>query len=135
MSLPTLQDIDVWRGNNLPPIEWPWPDGYVATVDCQLTIWSGAELLIVADGGGSLIVDTVARKFIWSRTLAESRMIPFGRIAQYEIEDRDGGETTIFYGAVNGLGGLNLDSDEPQATGQLDFSSPYNSGNLLLGWV
>jgi hypothetical protein len=114
---------------------WPWPDGYAASVDCQLTIWDGETLIVQAEGGGAMVIDADNRRFLWNRTLAESRLVPLGRVALYELEDRLGGETTIFAGTVIGLGGLNLDNDEPQATGVLDFSNPYNSGNLLLGWI
>ncbi len=133
--MPIPVDIDIWRGNDLPVVTWAWPDGYAATAACQLTIWHGDQVLLVAEGGGGLVVDTIGRRFIWARTLAESRLIPKGRVAEYEIEDRNGGETTIFYGTINGLGGLNLDNDEPQALGQLDFSNPCNSGIELDGWL
>ncbi len=133
--MPVLVDIDVWRGNSLPPIAWDWPDGYAATVACQMTVWVAGELLFVVEGGGGLVIDAGRRRFLWDRTIEQSRAIPFGRIARYEIEDRNGSETTIFYGGINGLGGLNLDADAPEATGQLDFSNPYNSGLELDGWI
>lgn len=133
--MPVFRDIDVWRGNSLPPIEWAWPEGYAATVNCQLTVWRGAELLFSAEDGGGLIVDAGARRFLWDRTVAQSRLIPPGREARYEIEDKNGGETTIFAGTVNGLGGLNLDDADPEATGRLDFTNPYNSGHELDGWI
>lgn len=133
--MPATIDVDVWRGNSLPPIEWAWPEGYAATVNCQLSVWVGGELLFSAQDGGGLVIDTGGRRFLWDRTLEQSRAIPLGRLARYEIEDRNGGETTIFCGVMVGLGGLNLDTDAPAATGQLDFTNPYNSGHELDGWI
>lgn len=131
--MPILQDIEVWRGNDVPSVEWRWPAGYVASLDCQLTIWIGETLLLSAMTGGALIADSVERRFLWARTLQQSRLIPFGRVANYELEDKGDGERTIFAGLVNGRGGLNLDGGGG-APGQLDFSDPANSGLLMLGW-
>ncbi|HWJ72420.1 MAG TPA: hypothetical protein VNX29_04560 [Kaistia sp.] len=134
--MPIPFDVSIWRGNDRPDAIWAWPDGYTATTNCQLTIWVRESLVLVAQGGAALIVDTVGRRFIWRRTVAESRLIPEGRVAQYEIEDHRGGEETIFYGTITGLGGLNLDEDEPDGSpGQLDFSTPLNSALELDGWL
>ncbi|HWJ72605.1 MAG TPA: hypothetical protein VNX29_05490 [Kaistia sp.] len=133
--MPTLVDIDVWRGNNLPPTFWPWADGYLGTADCQLTVWVGDEELFSAVNGDGLTIDPYGRQFIWERTLDQSRVIPLGRIARYELEDRAGGEATLFYGAVVGLGGLNLDGTQAGAEGALDFSLSANSGQDLDGWI
>ena len=128
-------DIDIWRGNSLPPTAWAWPDNYPGTADCQLSVWIGTDLLMLVESGAGLVIDRFERRFVWERTAAQSHLIPLGRIARYELEDRVGGETTIFYGTVVGLGGLNLDSGTTDPGGRLDFSYATNSGQELDGWI
>lgn len=134
--MPVLRDIEIWRGNDRPAIVWPWPEGYTASATCRLTIWfKDAVLIDAASGGGAFEIDATARRFVWSRTVAESRMIPLGRGAAYEIEDQGSGEETIFAGVVAGLGGLNLDRDPPPPGGALDFALAQNSDQEPEGWI
>lgn len=133
--MPTIVDVDIWRGNSLPPVEWPWPDGYAGTALCQLTVWVGDELIFSVDSGEGITIDPTGRRFIWERTVAQSREIPLGRIAQYELEDRAGGERTLFAGVLVGLGGLNLDDGTAQPGGSLDFSYTGNTDQELDGWI
>ena len=44
-------------------------------------------------------------------TLAESRLIPLGRVANYELERRIGAtQEIVAWGSVEGLGGINADA-------------------------
>ena len=132
--MPIYRDIEVWRGSSLPPVAWDWPQGYAGSIDCQLTVWVGATLLLTASGG-RLVADAGGRRTLWDLTSADSRMIPLGRIARYEIEERHGGERTIWAGTVIGLGGDNLDGPDPAPTGMLDYGNPYDSAIDLDGWM
>lgn len=133
--MPVHIDIDIWRGNDLALIPFAWPDGYAGSTAAQLTVWIEDALLFSAEGGGALIVDLEGRRFLWACTVEQSRQIPFGRIARYEIEDQSAGERTIFFGTVIGLGGSNLDLAAPQPDGQLNFNSPAQSGLQMMGWI
>lgn len=133
--MPVHLDIDVWRGNDLALIPFAWPEGYSGSTAAQLTVWIGDQLLFTAEGGGGLLVDIEGRRYLWARSIDQSRQIPFGRIARYEIEDQGGGERTIFFGVVNGLGGLNLDLAAEQPEGALNFNSPAQSGLTMMGWI
>lgn len=126
-------DVIVWRGNST-PIEFLWPDGYAPSASVALTVWAGREQLLSALSGGGLVVDAPARRYLWDITVEQSRLIPLGKIAQYEIEDRSGIETTILFGWTIGQGGANDDGASPVSDGSLDFSNPQNSGLQLLGW-
>ncbi|MCX5478442.1 hypothetical protein OSH08_05470 [Kaistia geumhonensis] len=131
----TLQDISVWRGNSLPPIEWTWADGYAGTAQCQLTVWRRGKRLFTVDSGAGLTIDPYGRRFIWEPTVDQSRQLPLGRLCDYELEDRVGGEQTLFAGAVIGIGGLNLDDGATQPGGSLDFSYTGNTDQELDGWI
>lgn len=134
--MPSRIDIDVWRGNSRPAITWPLPADYtLGSTEFALTIYAGDELLLSAGIGSGLYFDLAARSVIWDRSVADSRLIPLGRIARYELEDMGFGEQTVFHGSVVGLGGDNIDGPPAMPDGSLNFLSPYNSGLQLLGWI
>lgn len=132
--MPTQQDIEVWRGND-EPIVFAWPDGYEGSVAVELTVWIADTLLFRVMGGGGLLIDADARRYLWYRTLDESRLIPTGSIARYELEDQSNDEVTLFFGAVTGRGGRNLDLNAAQPDGALTFNAPAQSGLQMMGWI
>lgn len=138
--MPIRTDISLWRGNNAPPLVWSLPEGVPTTGSVfVLTISIDDDTRITRDtAAGTLELDLPHSELRWAFTTAESRQIPLGEVAGYEIERRtDGVEITEFYGTVTGLGGLNGDTtpggDDP--VGGLDFSSADNSSLQLLGWI
>lgn len=73
-------------------------------------IWpSGALRKASADGG--LTVDLASSQVSWRPPPAEARLIPEGRIARYELEQREagGGQRILLSGYMIGEGGLNDD--------------------------
>ena len=134
--MPIRQDLALWRGNNAPGLVWTLPAGAPPGAGYVLTIAAGGRIIATADSmAGSLVLDAGAGTLAWSPGLAESRAVPAGRIATYEIEQRaEGAETTIIFGTLAGLGGLNLDAVATWPT-SLDGSEPDNSPLLLLGWL
>jgi hypothetical protein len=132
----TLTDITVWRGNTRPAVVWQLPEDLdLGTKLFVLTIWVADALILEVDTTGRLYLDEATRRLAWDRTLAQSRAMPLGRLARYELEHRSFGEETLFHGAVVGLGGDNTDGEEPSGTGALDFFNPFNTGFRLLGWI
>ncbi len=135
--MPLHVDMSIWRGNNAPALTWTLPDTVPLTdSDFFLTIGVAGTLLLTKDtGSGTLVLNPATRALTFSYTTAESRQIPEGQIAEYEIERHtDGVEITEIYGFMTGLGGLN--TDEAPGTGSaLDFSAPENSNLQLMGWI
>lgn len=135
--MPLRVDMSIWRGNNAPALIWTLPDEVPLTgSQFFLTIGAAGSLLIAKDtAAGTLILNPSLRQLRFDYSTAESRLIPAGQIAEYEIERRDAGiEITELYGFMTGLGGLNTDEAEG-ATSALDFSNPDNSSLQLLGWI
>ena len=135
--MPLHVDMSIWRGNNAPPLTWTLPESVPLTGSSfVLTIGAAGSLLLTKDTtSGTLVLNPATRELQFSYTTAESRLIPAGQIAEYEIERRSSGvEITELYGFMSGLGGLNLD-EEPGDGSLLDFSNPDNSNLQLLGWI
>ena len=134
--MPIRQDLALWRGNNAPALVWTLPDDAPAGAGYFLTVEAGGRIIASADtAAASLVLDAGAGTLSWAPSLAESRAVPPGRIATYEIEQRlDGGETTVLFGALTGLGGINADAG-PTVPTALDAADPDNSPLLLLGWL
>lgn len=107
-------DFTVRRGNNNPAMIWALQDvdQEQFPVDGRvfvLTIaWRGDSMSRRSDAGEGLSVDPATSQVTWTPTIAESRSIPLGRRARYELECRTGDEqVTIAAGSVTGAGGLN----------------------------
>ena len=135
--MPLHVDMSIWRGNNAPALTWTLPDTVPLTDSAfYLTIGAAGTILLTKDTiGGTLVLNTSTRQLSFSYTTAESRLIPAGQIAEYEIERHtDGVEITEIYGFMTGLGGLNTD-ETPGTGGALDFSAPENSNLQLMGWI
>lgn len=135
--MPTRTDISIWRGNNAPAIVWqlpdPAPEGAVFHLVARV---GGALLLELGSEAGTLAFQADPDRLEWTPTLAQSRAVPAGRIAQYEIEQRVGEtETTLFFGSITGLGGANADAGAPFGSTSLDAEDPENIPLFLLGWI
>lgn len=133
--MPIRHDISLWRGNSAPALLWTLPEDSPDGADYFLTVEAGGRLVLCADTpAGSLIRDAEAGTLSWIPNPAQSRLVPEGRVARYEIEQRRlGAETTIFFGTLTGIGGANFDA-APLHPAALDASDPDNSSLLLSGW-
>lgn len=112
-----LADITIRRGTNKPDRVWRLQNKDGAAFQGQgsdfvLTIARGAKVILrkdTADADG-LTYDASTGRILWVRTLAESRLIPPGRVSTYEIERRiDGNQTVLIGGAVIGEGSISDD--------------------------
>lgn len=120
-------DIQVWRGENDPPVEWRFlnvvlAEGAEPTPD-QLFDLTGSELYLEIKRGSTIFVsrntaddpdffsfDIATAVATWTPTLPETRALPLGRIAQYLIERRiDGRQGKLVIGSVNVCEGPNSD--------------------------
>ena len=110
------EDFEVWRGNSYRMAGWHFPFALDGS-DIVLTIrWGGGEIIRSLVAGGLEIADAeidgaTVPVVYWTPTVAESRSIPAGRIARYEVERRvpDGEHRTYVQGYVVGVGGVNSD--------------------------
>lgn len=113
-------DIEIFRGANGPPVTWP----FVLSIDPQvifdftgatarLSVYRGETLLFRIDADRDPLtigIDIPSGKVTWMPSLAQSRLVPEGRLCRYELEYRLGGiERSFAYGYVTGRGGLNDD--------------------------
>ncbi|MCX5514251.1 hypothetical protein C3941_24020 [Kaistia algarum] len=135
--MPIRTDISLWRGNNAPDLIWTLPDTIPSGASYSLTVAAGGQILFSRETpSGSLGLDTEAKELRWTPTLAESRLVPAGRVATYEIEQRVGDiETTLVFGSITGLGGGNSDAGSPAGATMLDAADPDNIPLFLLGWL
>lgn len=88
-------DIEITRGNNFPPAKWQFlasedPDVYFpldgSTFKLEVT-WPGAAAIIkTSPGDPELVIDLDVSTLTWNYSTAQSRSLPLGRIARYEIE-------------------------------------------------
>lgn len=87
-------DIGIIRGNNYPPIQWLFlqsenPDVLLPLAGSimKLTlIWPGGSIAKTSGTDPELVIDTVGSVLTWNYSAAQSRSLPLGRVAQYEIE-------------------------------------------------
>lgn len=127
--IPAKHDFKVWRGtagasqglvvrlratdpdnpNELVPVPWQ---------DVRLSIYRGKTLirrLSILDSDPSWYVsDAYGEEFTWAPTAAQTREIPQGKKASYELEVWNGpdSEVVYMYGAIEGLGGINDDQED-----------------------
>lgn len=121
-------DINITRGNNYPPIQWQFlssenPDVIFPVTGSvfKLTIvWRGHSIIRSSDIDPGLTIDVSTSILTWNYSSDESRSLPLGRIARYEIERWIGGnEQTFIDGYVAVDEGLNPDSLSPLPVGAL----------------
>ena len=114
MSSPVIR---IWRGATR-PVGWRFKDGDGNLFDltgssCRLSIAAAGVVLIAknSESTDGLAIDVPGATVTWTPTLAESRLIPLGRVASYELERRIGSAQEILaWGPVEGLGGVNADA-------------------------
>lgn len=113
---PAVVDFDLWRGSNLPPVIFglenedgtPFP---VAGSEFVLSIrWGGGSIRKSTAVGDGFVLNETTSELAWSPTLAETRLVPLGRLSRYEVERRIGGtQDTLISGFITGKGGNNDD--------------------------
>lgn len=112
--MPTQKDIPIWRGNTETiPVEVKIRVGAVMS-PVNLT---GSTLQFRAQwAGGSIakdmdVTDAALGKAELLLTTAETRSVPQGSTATYEVERRVGiDQKTILYGRLVASGGINTDA-------------------------
>lgn len=132
--MPVQQDIEVWRGNSRPVVILPFPDGYVPAPGAtyQMVVSIGTTAILVS---GVVLVDAIARQFRWPLSTSDSRLIPLGTVASYELEERSRyGEETVLSGFVIGAGGANFDVPLPVGS-RLNWTDPGNRQWRMMGWI
>lgn len=84
--------------------------------DVRLSIYKRKTLLLRAtlENGLLVVSDVDEAEITWTPTTDDTRLIPIGAKAQYELEVWNG-DTEIVYmlGTITGLGGINDDEDDP----------------------
>lgn len=113
-------DLAMRRGNN-PPVTWRFKgaDGsafdLTGSVMVLAIVWSGGSIEKFSDGDDGLAHDDDGGVLTFAPTLAETRLLPVGRVARYEIERRiDGTQVTLVEGWVEVEDGLPGDDDEDE---------------------
>ena len=109
--------IRIWRGATR-PVAWRLKDGDGNLFDLtgstfQLSIAAAGVVLITKNSSNAdgLAIDVPGATVTWTPSLAESRLIPLGRVASYELERRIGAaQEIVAWGSVEGLGGINADA-------------------------
>lgn len=96
----SLSDIEIIRGNNFPPAKWQflasedpvefYPlDGSVFKLEVT---WPGAPAIIkTTDADSELVIGLADSTVTWNYSTEQSRSLPLGRIARYELERWAGG--------------------------------------------
>jgi hypothetical protein len=113
-TMPASKDISIWRGNTETfPVEVKARAG--ATIVAVNLTGSTLQFRAQWDGGSLIkdldITDAALGLAELRLTASETRSIPQGSAARYEIERRVGSEQkTILYGRLVASGGLNLDA-------------------------
>lgn len=108
--MPGQYNLDVWKGNTLSVTFGFKTDDTTpldltgSTLDFR-AIWAGGEIR------KNLTVATPANgEAVLALTVEETRELPDGAIAKYEIERRIGGaQTTLVYGTIVATGWANAD--------------------------
>lgn len=109
--------IRIWRGATR-PIAWRLKTGDDNLFDLtgssfRLSVAAAGVVLIAknSEAADGLSIDVPGATVTWTPTLAESRLIPLGRVSSYELERRIGSAQEILaWGQVEGLGGINADT-------------------------
>lgn len=107
----TVLDFSLHRGTNEPVVEWAFPPSFDVDEEWELSVsWRGGSLRASSEDGG-LVVDLSERLVRWAYAAADTRLLPLGRVATYELERRTdaGGERVYAEGHITVAGGLNRD--------------------------
>ena len=111
------QDLEVWKGN-----DWSQTFAFVDGTGAALDL-TGSSLVFRATAPGmttlrksspssGITIPTPANgQAVVTMSIAETRLLPLGMVALYEIEFRSAGtQTTLVAGRINALGGVNDDA-------------------------
>lgn len=87
-------DITITRGNNYPPAKWQFlesenPDVLFNLAGSVLKLrvdWPGGSLTRTTGIDPDLVIDLVNSMLTWNYSVAQSRLMPLGRVANYELE-------------------------------------------------
>lgn len=117
MTAMQTTDLDVWKGNDWSQT-FSFVDGSGAAVNLTGGVLvfrvtrNGTELLRKSSPSSGITIATPSNgQAVVTLTVAETRALPYGMVALYEIELRDGaGQTTLLAGRINVLGGVNDDA-------------------------
>lgn len=120
-------DIALNVGADAPPVVWRLlkrtpVDRFNPQPEEIFNLFGSVVLLSIDDGSGNtidhstedddgaLIISIAEGRVYWRQSLAETRALPLGRIAQYTLERRiDGRQEPLCGGFVNVRGGPNRD--------------------------
>lgn len=119
MNEPGVYDFNVVRGTN-EPLTWRFHDEDDVNLvydDAELAIGStesvqsSAFLRATLLGGGLTHVTLNSKQYLrWTPTFAQSRLIPPGKVAWYEVQLTTGAAQRVHIkGRLIGIGGLNDD--------------------------
>lgn len=108
--------LRLWKGNTA-RFEFAFKDAEGAPVDLTgsemvfRAAWGGGGTLrLTSAGGGILFASAAEGRIVINLTVAQTRLIPTGSIARYELERRiDGTQTTLIWGAIEAGEGVNDD--------------------------
>lgn len=114
--MPASYNMPIWRGNNS-PVAWRFKNADGSLFDLTgsrliLTIFWRGQRKITKDSSvdAAFVVDLVTSIATWTPTVAETRSIPLGSLAEYELERWIGAEQkTLVAGNVMAQGGKNID--------------------------
>lgn len=93
-------DIPITRGNNFPPVQWLFlasenPDvlfNLAGSVFKLRVYWPAQQINVASDTDPLVLaIDLVTAIVQWNYSVADSRLLPAGRIARYELERWIGG--------------------------------------------
>lgn len=119
---PATYDFDVVRGSSGPTqglvfrLKAKEADGSLSNIpfeDIRLSIYRHNVLIVrfALSDGGLVISDPVENEISWIPTAEETRLIPVGAKATYELESWNGtSEIVYMIGTITGIGGSNDDS-------------------------
>lgn len=115
--IPGTYDFGLVRGSTSPfvvRLKVGSPLVSMVFTDVQLSIYKGSTLLIrkkVSDAlAGFSVTNSGEAEITWTPTPVESRLIPTGAKAKYELEVRNGAsQEVVLVGTITGIGGLNAD--------------------------
>lgn len=87
-------DLEIVQGNNYPPAQWQFlvsmdPDvlfDITGSVFKLTVTWPGGEIEKSSDIDDDLAVDLPTSMVVWNYSSDDSRSLPLGRIARYELE-------------------------------------------------
>lgn len=117
--LPANYDFTIVRGTSGPTqgLTVYFADSSLAPItfdDARLSIWQKDTLLMrlstLEGTQGFTVTDVGSAQVTWAPTVAQTRQIPLGSKATYELELRiNSAEVVYMQGGISGIGGLNDD--------------------------